>query len=190
LARGHEAQTRSWCSAGRRKKHEGARGEDREKREAKQVSRETNNWSVRGSLGGAEEGKRIRGGEQHGRFFGNICGERKKSSGEREMVCGGRREGWRMEIEAVVVWWSSDFFFYGGSGGGDCGFGSWLVTCGFRTGKRRGGRKARGEQASDVTCLGNLMYAVGPAICSIVRLTEMSYFYSWDAIFSSGTCES
>ena len=51
LARGNEAQARSWCSAGRRKKHEGAGGEDREKREAKRVSREKNNWSVRGGGG-------------------------------------------------------------------------------------------------------------------------------------------
>jgi hypothetical protein len=34
-----------------RKKHEGAGGEDREKREAKRVSREKNNWSVRGGGG-------------------------------------------------------------------------------------------------------------------------------------------
>ena len=33
--------------------------------------------------------------------------------------------------------------------------------------QRRGGRKARGEQASDVTCLGSLMDAIGPAFVQL-----------------------
>jgi len=88
LARGHEAQARSWCSAGRRKKHEGAGGEDREKREAKQVSREKNNWSVRGAEEGEEESEEESNTEDS---LGISVGERKKSSGGME------------EIEAVVV---------------------------------------------------------------------------------------
>lgn len=64
-------------------------------------------------MGGEERrGRGIRGGEQRRRFFGNICGERKKEILQwKGRWCVGEGKG--MEV-AVVVCWSSDFF-YGGS---------------------------------------------------------------------------
>lgn len=79
----------------------------------------------------ARRGGGIRGGEQHRRFFGNICGERKKSCSEKEMVCGGRQ---RADGDCGGCLLELGYFVYGRSGVGTCG--QWRLG---RRGERNGG---------------------------------------------------
>lgn len=90
-------------------------GEDRDNREAKQVSRERNNWSERRGGGGEEESEEESNTEDS---LGISAGKERNPAVEREMVCGGRQRdgdcgGCLLELG----------FFYGGSRVGTVGSG-------------------------------------------------------------------
>ena len=109
-------------------------GEDRDNREAKQVSRERNNWS--GRRGGEEESEEESNTEDS---LGISVGKERNPAVKRRWCVG---EGKGMEI-AVVVCWSSDFF-YGGSQVGTVATGDCDLA---RRGERNGGAVRSGPAA-------------------------------------------